>query len=85
MKCTLSFLQQDLLSFDEILSRDLGNVFSYKLYDDMVAVQSRLIQDGIPLFIVKINRDLSFKTFHLGSQCTVKSLTKTRIDRCKNW
>ena len=65
------FLKQDTLTFDELLSKNLGNVSAYKLYDDLVAIQSRLIHDSIPLFMIKVSRDLSLKTFHLDTLYTL--------------
>ena len=67
-----SFLQQDNLAFDEIEEKIEGDVITFKLYDDLIAIQSRAYCEGVPLFLIHVSRNLSFKTFHLGSVCTIR-------------
>ena len=40
---------------------------------------------GVPLFVVEINEDFSFHTYHCGSSCSIPSLSSDQIYCCKLW
>ena len=43
-----------------------------------VVVQPRIFS-AIPLFLVQIKRDLSYKAYHLGSLCTITTLSRNNL------
>ena len=83
----VSFLQQDVITFEEIQKKvhPMENLVSYKVNEDTICVQCLEFIHGIPKYLLFLNRDLSFKTFHLGSSCTISTLSKNKIDKCKHW
>ena len=40
---------------------------------------------GVPKFLIKIQEDHSFETYHYGVRCFVPSLVKNRVTKLKHW
>ena len=80
------FQKKDEINIDQVPATmsSNDNVITYQLGDCFV-IQSRDIEHGIPRYMVQLGRDLSFKTFHLGSEVTISTLSKNNIRKCKSW
>ena len=40
---------------------------------------------GVPMFMFKIQKDLTFQAFHYGVRCSIPSLVRNHITRIKHW
>ena len=52
---------------------------------DTLYVQSQQYLNGVPLFLVKIFKDLNFETYHCGIKCTISTLSKNRVMTVHAW
>ena len=66
-----TFLANDHLMFDEILKKvNSHELVAFEIDRDTIGVQPRVFAP-IPKFFMKIQRNLSFETFHHGTLCAV--------------
>ena len=59
-------------------------VLSYTIANTLI-VQSSNINEGTPLFLLKINEDFTFSAYHCGVKCTITTLSKNRNVRLNKW
>lgn len=85
------FTRKDLASFDDMClsagsHKFIADVITYK-HGDSLCIQSAdfLPSVGIPLFMIKINPDLSFICFHVGCKTSVQTLAKNKVYRLTRW
>ena len=50
------------------------------LDENILTVQSSKVINGIPLFILRIYKNLEFQTFHYGDKPYINSLSKNHIN-----
>ena len=55
------------------------------IVEDTLYVQSLHYLNGVPLFLVKIFKDLNFETYHCGIKCTISTLSKNRVMTVHAW
>ena len=55
------------------------------LDENILTVQSSKFVDGIPLFMLRINNNLCFETFHCGGKCYISSLSKNCMNTVDTW
>ena len=55
------------------------------IIEDTLYVQSQQYLNGVPLFLVKIFKDLNFDTYHCGIKCTISALSKNRVMTVYAW
>ena len=53
--------------------------------DSVQWIQSNEFIQGIPLFAVKIFRDMTYQSFHMGIQCSLPTLSRNNIYRLNTW
>ena len=82
-KATFSEITDQLLSGERKLPRP---VIAYKSgYDTLIIQSSDNLHEGIPCFIIKLQRNLRFETFNFGIKCNIKFLAKNRITSMNRW
>ena len=52
---------------------------------DTLYVQSQQYLNGVPLFLVKIFKDLNFETYHCGVKCIISTRPKNRVMTVHTW
>ena len=87
-----SFLENDKVTFlglqDELIIKRLDRFIvpvTVFMINDVLYIQSQQFYSGIPLFLVKIFKNLRFETFHFGVRCYVPSLSKNYITIIDSW
>ena len=55
------------------------------IIEDTLYVQSQQYLNGLPIFLVKIFKDLNFETYHCGIKCTISTLSKNRVMTVHAW
>ena len=85
------FLSLDKATFNDLKDELLTNkktfvcpIVSFQA-ENVLIVQSVEFCNGVPLFVVRICKNLRFETFHYGIKCYVASLTKNRIHTVDSW
>ena len=92
-------IEEDQIS--EFLSSDKGTFTSPKenlknqreslvhlscfIIEDTLYVLSQQYLNGLPFFLVKIFKDLNFKTYYCGIKCTTSTLSKNRVMKVHAW
>ena len=80
-------------SFDHLKSEILegkrkftASIISY-CCDDGIVVQSSDFEEGscIPRFLLKVFADFTYKAFHCGILCTIRSLSRCRMNLLNSW
>ena len=86
-----SFLNNDNVTLCDMENKLLANkrdlpapVFVFK-DDDVLHVQSTKLLNGVPLFIVRINKNQTFENFHLGVRCRAMTLSTNKITTLHTW
>ena len=83
------FLEADRIT-NEILvntvaSRTFESPVTTFVIDSVQWIQSNEFIQGIPLFAVKIFRDMTYQSFHMGIQCSLPTLSRNNIYRLNTW
>ena len=84
-------MNQDQVTWDTLKSQiELQNVeFRYPVVcfmeGDSQWITSTTFHSGIPSYSLKINKELSYESYHLGIECTITSLTKNRVQKLSTW
>ena len=83
------FLQADRIT-NEILinmvtSRKFQSPVTTFVIENVQWIQSNEFIQGIPLFAIKIFRDMTFQSFHMGIQCSIPTLSRNNIYRLNTW
>lgn len=60
------------------------SVIQYSIGKTLI-IQSEELKEGTPLFLLKIQEDLSFFSYHCGVKCTISTLSTNRIRRLDKW
>ena len=50
-----------------------------------VIIQSNQFINGISLFVIKVDENLNFETYHCGIECKIPSLSSNRITTVNTW
>ena len=59
---------------------------TFKLGQSIVIQSKNFIQGvAVPQFLIKLNENLSFETYHCGAVCCVPTLTANKVVYCKTW
>ena len=80
------FQKKDAIKLEDVastLATD-DNIVTYQLGDELV-LQSCSMEHGIPTYMVKLKKDLTFSAFHLGSECSIATLSRNSIKKCNSW
>ena len=79
------FLKQDKINMLEIEKKLNGkNVVVFRL-GQTVMIQSKNFIQGVPQFLIKLNENYSFETYHFGALCSIPTLAANKIVQCKTW
>ena len=80
------FQKQDQIAIDSISSTlsNNQNVVTYQLGEHLI-IQSTQIEHGIPRYMIKLQTDLTYKTYHLGVETSIRTLRQNNIRKCKSW
>ena len=89
------FEKQDRIGDFQDLKSQIGTrvkefaipAFVYSHFPSEILLQSIDFADGtgIPRFMVRINSDQTFQSFHYGVRCSIPSLVRNRITKIKHW
>ena len=85
------FLSSDKVTFTSLKANLVKNQreslvhLSCFIIEDALYVQSQQYLNGLPLFLVKIFKDLNFETYHCGINCTISTLSKNRVMTVHAW
>ena len=79
------------MTFDELKDKLLTSdrnlpvpVISY-MENDILHIVSKEINNGVPLFVVKISQDLTYENYHLGVKCIATTLSVNSITTLNKW
>ena len=62
----------------------MGPVVAF-LDENVLTVQLSKVVDSIPLFMLRIYKNLLLQTFHYGVKCNISSLSKNHINTVDTW
>ena len=83
------FLEADRLSNESLVLTVATRKFEVPvttfLIDNVQWIQSNEFIHGIPLFALKIFKDMTFRSFHMGIQCSIPTLYRNNIYRLNTW
>ena len=50
-----------------------------------IIIQSNQFINGMPLFVIKVDENLNFETYHCGIECKIPSFFSNRITTVNTW
>ena len=84
-----AFIDIDQLTFEKLCSdvstREFCTPIVSFVSGNALWIQSTEFASGIPSFILKVFKDLTFEAFHAGVRCFVSTLAKIRVTRVDKW
>ena len=78
------FASSDTLTFGDILEKVVSRISGVTAFEGVrksVIVQSTILDNGIPRFVLEIDESLKFTTYHKGVLCTVTTLSRNVVHR----
>ena len=75
------FASSDTLTFGEKVVSRISGVTAFEGVRKSVIVQSTILDNGIPRFVLEIDESLKFATYHKGVLCTVTTLSRNVVHR----
>ena len=83
------YLEKDRLSNEALVLTVATRKFEVPvttfLIDNVQWIQSNEFIHGIPLFALKIFKDMTFQSFHMGIQCSIPTLYRNNMYRLNTW
>ena len=83
------FASSDTLTFGDILEKVVSRISGVTAFEEevrkSVIVQSTILDNGIPRFVLEIDESLKFTTYHKGVLCTVTTLSRNKIRKISCW
>ena len=85
------FQEQDRMNYSDTVKRVISNRHEFRSptvaynYDTSLYIQSVVLSEGVPKFILEIEQSLNFKTFHMGRKVSVPFIVKNKIRILNSW
>ena len=85
------FLKLDRVEFNDVAERvlKLNSNFSSPttayMSDDLLIIQSTILLNGVPNFIIRINPNMTYEAYHQGARSFIPGLSKNHILKIKSW